>query len=300
MLRNPLYMGVLDAPDYGIHGQRGDFTPLVSEKVFYRVQALLQGRAPSLSQHVRSRPDFPLRSFVRCHSCGRGLTASWSRSKTKGRRYAYYHCRSGPCRLTNIAKAKLEGLFAEALEQLQPTPGYMRLVTETVLGAWEQHKAMTKTEAQNATRTVSVIQAKLDKLDDAYLFEERIDRDTYERQRDRLREEMTIAQMVKHSSDLDEMDVEGILAFAERVLPRASDIWIQASLAQRQQLQKLFFPEGIAFDGNAIVRTPPRGSAFNWLEAFRPSEKGVVTLTFTSWNLISVWLTALDAVRHGA
>ena len=48
------------------------------------------------------------------------------------------------------------------------------------------------------------------------------------------------------STDLDELDVEGILAFAERVLPRASDVWIQASLAQRQQLQKLFFPEGIA------------------------------------------------------
>jgi hypothetical protein len=79
--------------------------------------------------------------------------------------------------------------------------------------------------------------------------------------------------MAKHSSELDELDVEGILAFAERVLPRASDVWIQASLAQRQQLQKLFFPEGVRFDGKSIVRTPPRASAFNWLEAFRPREK---------------------------
>jgi hypothetical protein len=54
---------------------------------------------------------------------------------------------------------------------------------------------------------------------------------------------ISIAKMAKHSSELDELDVEGILAFAERVLPRASDVWIQASLAQRQQLQKLFFPE---------------------------------------------------------
>ena len=81
------------------------------------------------------------------------------------------------------------------------------------------------------------------------------------------------------STELDELDVEGILAFAERVLPRASDVWIQASLTQRQQLQKLFFPEGIGFDGKSIVRTPPRPSAFNWLEAFRPGEKGVVDQT---------------------
>lgn len=93
-------------------------------------------------------------------------------------------------------------------------------------------------EAQNVARSVSLIQAKLDKLDDAFLFQARIDSETYERQRDRLREDLTIAKMAKHSTDLDELDVEGILAFAERVLPRAPDVWIQASLAQRQQLQK--------------------------------------------------------------
>jgi hypothetical protein len=71
-----------------------------------------------------------LRSFIRCHSCGRGLTGSWS----KGRReyYAYYHCRPG-CRAVNVTKAKLEGLFADELALLQPTPGYMRLLKESVL-----------------------------------------------------------------------------------------------------------------------------------------------------------------------
>lgn len=110
-------------------------------------------------------------------------------------------------------------------------------------------------------------------------FAETIDRDTYERHRDRLREEITVAKIGKHSSELDEVDVEGILAFAERGLPRAADVWVQASLAQRQQLQRLFFPEGIGFDGNSIVRTPPRASIFNWLEAFRPTEKEVVDQT---------------------
>ena len=35
--------------------------------------------------------------------------------------------------------------------------------------------------------------------------------------------------MDRHSGQLDELDVEGILAFAERVLPRAADLWVQAS-----------------------------------------------------------------------
>jgi hypothetical protein len=46
----------------------------------------------------------------------------------------------------------------------------------------------------------------------------------------------------RHSGQLEELDVEGILAFAERVLPRAADLWVQASLEQRQRFQQLFFP----------------------------------------------------------
>ncbi|MGV3519317.1 hypothetical protein [Luteitalea sp.] len=38
--------------------------------------------------------------------------------------------------------------------------------------------------------------------------------------------------------------MEGILAFAERVLARAADLWVQASLTQRQRFQQLFFLEG--------------------------------------------------------
>ena len=45
------------------------------------------------------------------------------------------------------------------------------------------------------------------------------------------------------AGQLDELDVEGILAFAERVLPCAADLWVQASLEQRQRFQQLFFPE---------------------------------------------------------
>ena len=67
------------------------------------------------------------------------------------------------------------------------------------------------------------IREKLDCLDQAFLFERTIDIDTYDRHRDKLREELTLAQMDRHATELEEMDVEGILAFAERVLPSASN-----------------------------------------------------------------------------
>jgi len=48
-----------------------------------------------------------------------------------------------------------------------------------------------------------------------------------------------------------------------------SDLWVQASLDQRQRLQQLFFPEGIAFDGNRFVRTAAPAPAFSYLREIR-------------------------------
>ena len=57
------------------------------------------------------------------------------------------------------------------------------------------------------------------------------------------REELTFAQIDHHAEAVDELDVQGILAFAERILPRASDLWVQASLDYKQRLQQLYFPK---------------------------------------------------------
>ena len=167
---------------------------------------------------MRAHPDFPLRGFVRCDSCGRGLTGSWSRGRSEY--YAYYHCRPG-CRAVNVTKAKLEGLFADELALLQPSPGYMRLLKESVLQIWKARKAAVRNELANAERVAKAIHEKLDRLDEAFLFERSIDIETYDRHAEKLREGLTLARIDRHSGQLDELDVEGILAFAERVLPRA-------------------------------------------------------------------------------
>jgi hypothetical protein len=68
----------------------------------------------------------------------------------------------------NVTKATLEGLFADELALLQPTPGYMRLLKESVLEIW---KAAVRDEIAQAERAARVIKGKLDRLDEAFLFE---------------------------------------------------------------------------------------------------------------------------------
>jgi site-specific DNA recombinase len=174
LLRNKLYAGIIDVRDYGVHHKRGDFEALVSEDTFYQVQAALSGRMPTTAPKQRSHPDFPLRNFIRCASCSRGLSGSWSKGRSGY--YAYYHCRPG-CRGVNVTKAKLETLFTEELERLQPTPGYMRLLKESVLNIWKTRRAAVRANVAQAERTAQTIQLKLDRLDEAFLFQRSIVRD---------------------------------------------------------------------------------------------------------------------------
>ncbi|HEY4645890.1 MAG TPA: hypothetical protein VIH25_06380, partial [Steroidobacteraceae bacterium] len=104
---------------------------------------------------------------------------------------------------------------------------------------------------------------------------------SYERQRDKLREELTFAKIDHHADAVDELDVEGILAFAERILPRASDLWVQASLDYQQRLQQLFFPEGIAFDGNRFNRTTATAPFFKYLTPSESAEESLVSRSGT-------------------
>jgi hypothetical protein len=144
---------------------------------------------------------------------------------------------------------------------------------------------------------VKAIQQKLDRLDDAFIFARAIDLETYERQCDRLREELTLVQIDRHSTQLEELDVEGILTVAERVLPRAADLWVQASLEQRQRFQQLFFPDGIAFNGKAFVGTRVTAPAFSYLREIRTENEDLVDQNSASWNRIASWLRQINGLQ---
>ena len=128
-------------------------------------------------------------------------------------------------------------------------------------------------------RKQKVVREKLNRLDEAFLYERSIDIETYDRHADKLRQELTLAQIERHSSELEEMDVEGILGFAERILPSASNLWVQSSVAQKQRLQQVFFPDGVRFDGKRLVGTGTTLPVFNYLSPISDEKKEVVDLT---------------------
>jgi hypothetical protein len=75
---------------------------------------------------------------------------------------------------------------------------------------------------------------------------------------------------------------------------------VQSTLDQRQRLQQLFFPDGVAFDGKRFDRTAVSTPAFNWLEVSEDQKTSVVALTCARSNQFVHWMLQVERYRQVA
>ena len=87
ILRQSVYCGRMYVPSLHPEIVKGSFETIISEKLFDKVQALLNGVAPMVTPYLNNNPEFPLRQFILCPVCGEPLTASKSSMATKRFRY---------------------------------------------------------------------------------------------------------------------------------------------------------------------------------------------------------------------
>ncbi len=272
MLRNRRYAGWVEAPKWGI-SVLGDFEPIVTEALFDRVQAVLAGRGGAPRRHSRDNPDYPLRRFVKCSACGRPLTGSGSTGHS--RRYSYYHCTCGAVR---VRTEVLEDAFRGLLARLQPRPEYMKLYNAVVLDVWKERRAEARKARAGLERRIADLRQREDRLEETFIQRREIDRQTYERQRDKLREQIMLAEVGREEATGEELDVEGILAFAQHVLANAARLWEEAPLDQRQRLQAALFPRGLSSDGSGFG-TPVTCLAFSELLPSDGAQDGLASPT---------------------
>ena len=71
---------------------------------------------------------------------------------------------------------------------------------------------------------------------------------------DVLNEQLALAETAPQEARLEELDIEGVLAFAAEILARPSRFWVEASLDQRRRLQRALFL-GDLFGGACLLTT---------------------------------------------
>jgi len=240
MLRNPLYAGRIRADGFDVDA-RAAFEPIITDELFDRVQLVLDGKSGNANPRRNLHPDFPLRGFVKCAHCGRNLTGAKSTGRSKS--YPYYHCFN--CGAVRVKKEQLEAAFLAKLERMKMRPEFFAVLKTVVTDMWAQRRELARDAQQRSRTRIEVLQERMGQLEEAHIFRRSIDQATFERHQDQLREQIALAELELHESKLEELDIEGILAFAEQLLENPARLWSEASPAQRQRIQVALFPEGV-------------------------------------------------------
>lgn len=132
--------------------------------------------------------------------------------------------------------------------------------------------------ATAAKRRLTEIEARKKRLVQAYIYDQAIDRPTYDPGSRRVGRGPHLrttgakrrrARGLRHGSRL---------GFARYLLTRAYKLWDTATAGQRRRLQTLIFPEGVTFDGEALG-TPVTSLLFSYLGAVETGRERLVAHT---------------------
>ena len=164
------------------------------------------------------------------------------------------------------------------LESLQPRPEYMRLVRAIVIDVWEDSQKQLRSLRAVIEKRLDSERRRLEQLEEALIYRQEISHVTYERQRKKLDRAIAEAETELSATYTDDLDVDGLLTFAESVFVNAASLWRQSALDQKQRLQRVFFPEGLLFDGTGI-RTTAMCLAFSYLLGAGVEKDGMASPT---------------------
>ena len=71
--------------------------------------------------------------------------------------------------------------------------------------------------------------------------------------------------MELHEAQIEQINIEGVLGFAETIILDASRLWIEGNLDQRQRLQMVLFPKGVTYSNQSGFGTTETSLFFRWL-----------------------------------
>jgi len=281
MFKNQLYCGYMVKKEWFEEPIKGSFEPLVSEKIFYQVRDILEGRKPQITAYKRNNPLFPLRLFVTCPNCNQPLTGSQSRGR-KDKKYPYYHCYNKDCNINfRIPKDRLENKFVSYLKRIRPNNDILSLFKAVVADVYN-------TNIHEQAKYITSLNSKLEELKgtkgrliDLYV-EGKINEDDYKFKSDSLQinEQSLKAELI--TSELPRDDFDNCLEYACKWISRVDKFWLESDLNTKQRVQKMIFPKGITYDTDKF-RTTEKSCLFTIIGALSaPTIKMVLPGEFES------------------
>jgi len=177
VLNNILYAGIIEVPAYArepAQQVKGIHEPIISEEVFYKVQAALHGKP---QPKTKERDEFPLRGVLCCQQCNNPLTAGLSRGRLGGL-FPYYRCRK--CKGENYNANKVHEIVIRILTKLSLPVDQIQNIREKAEKQMEQRLSIRLHNAERLKIEIRELEVKLMQLEEKYITD-RIEESTYKK-----------------------------------------------------------------------------------------------------------------------
>jgi len=261
LLKNPVYCGKIVVPPYKDEPGElvdGQHEAIITERLFCKVQHVLQGNKRPVQIKITSPEDLPLRNYLICPKCGRQLTGSASKGR-KGNYFHYYHC--VPDCHTRFNAPKANEIFEQELGKFVPKQGIAELYSVIIKDVYTRESGSQFDERRDL---LNRIHAENDRLSKGlnFLLDGTIESTEYKALKAGAEKKLLNLEAELSGTTKATIDIDGIADNALVSLFRLDLLYNKLNITQKRYLIGWIFPEKLCFDGSAY-RTAKIGKAVN-------------------------------------
>ena len=277
LLHNVAYIARITTPS----GEqiRALHKPLISDEVFYDVQAVLSGKGKEF--RTSKDKDWPLRAgFVRCADCNTPLTGS--APKGRSRHYPKYSCPKCKTSITgkpvSIDRDTLHNDFQKLLVNIRPHNKNLQLFKRVVLVRWnEEYKDLNQLKS-SMNQDLDALDEKRQRVMDLFIEGKlsNIDKDL---QLNKIDSERAVLRIRHSELEQDVDNRELVIDVAIDFMDNVSNYWHNAQLELQRRFQNLVFPEGMTYEfgkGFGIAKLGESYEVIKQITSKKPSMVGMV------------------------
>ncbi|MGE0077654.1 MAG: recombinase family protein [Bacteroidales bacterium] len=228
---------------------KGNWEPLISEELFWKVQSMLNKNHHGYTV-VKESEERPLSGFIYCSKCGKKLTGYHNKKKN----LHYYKCQtcksvsmnaSTPKRYPNHIGAN--NLFVEVLALLNLEPKYEKLFELQLKKIFNCFEDSEKQEIAIFRKQLAELEKKKNSLEERYAFGN-IEKEIYDKYRTKIEEEILDLRTKYEIPQIDTSNFRVGLNKALSFIQNISKYWLSTSVLNKERIQKLLFPQGLTLD----------------------------------------------------
>lgn len=249
VFRNPFYCGLISHNMLNGEIVEGKHPALVSKEVFLKVYQL--NRRGGYKQK-KENEHLPLKLFVKCEKCGTPFTGYIV--KRKG--IYYYKCNDKKCHCNRSVKI-MHNNFVKLLNTKTAGSTYNNIYKKALQYIYDRETSSGKSKQEGFATQLKEIREKLYKTEERFACGE-IDRDIYNKVSEKFKSEIRAIEESSEKSNLKLSNPEKVFDFIVKLSPKLASTWDFGDYYQKQNVQKMFFPDGIRYNKENDEYLTPR------------------------------------------